>query len=186
MSTEPFIGEIKILGFSFAPVGYRSCDGSLLSIAEYTALFALVGTYYGGDGQVTFGIPDLRGRRSIGQGQGAGLLTHDLGEVGGRENFTILTSNLPQHTHAITPTQAIIKFKASSAVANQNTASNNFNATPALPYYKNTATAGEYLGATEISGTTEIAGGSQPFSLLNPSLTMNFSIALEGIFPSRN
>jgi len=187
MSTEPFIGEIKIFGFNFAPVGYVLCNGSTLSISNYTALFALIGTEYGGDGINTFGVPDLRGRRSIGAGQGPGLPAYNLGQAGGSETIAVLPANLPLHIHTLSPQAATVKVKASSATANQNTASNNFNATlPSFPYYKNAATPGEYIGETEVAGTTEIAGGTVPMPISNPRLVMNFSIAVEGIFPSRN
>ena len=100
MSTEPFIGEIKIFGFNFAPQNYQLCSGQLLSIAQNTALFSLLGTTYGGDGQTTFALPDLRGRMPIGQGQGPGLPNYVMGQLSGTTSVTLLTANLPAHTHA--------------------------------------------------------------------------------------
>jgi microcystin-dependent protein len=100
--TDTFIGEIGFFGFNFAPLWYASCDGSLLPISQYSTLFALIGTIYGGDGQTTFGLPDLRGRVAINQGTGPGLIPKTLGQIGGIENFTLSVSQLPAHTHPIT------------------------------------------------------------------------------------
>lgn len=98
MSTEPFIGEIKIFGFNFAPQNYQLCNGQIVSISQNTALFSLLGTTYGGNGQTTFALPDLRGRMPIGQGQGSGLPDYMMGEVSGTTNTTLTTANLPAHT----------------------------------------------------------------------------------------
>jgi len=185
MSTEPFIGEIKILGFNFAPRGYATCQGQLMSIAQNTALFALIGTYYGGDGQVTFGLPDLQGRVPIGQGQGAGLPFYSIGEEGGSTTTSILTSNLPPHVHTLT--NVVVKQKASTANADESSPDGNFPAnTAAASYSGNGATAGIFTGHAVVSGTTDITGSGQPIDIMNPYLTINYSIAVEGIFPSRN
>ncbi len=182
MSTDPFIGEIKILGFSFAPIGYQSCNGQLLSIAENTALFSLIGTNYGGDGQVTFSLPDLRGRTPIHQGEGPGLPEYAIGEVGGNPNATLLTTNMPAHSHAAIGINVRIPVTANSedsVATNQyigNATSDTFGPTPS------TAS----LGAPIVSGNTAQAGGGLPFSIQNAYLTVNYSIAVEGIFPSRN
>lgn len=101
MSTEPFIGEIKIFGFNFAPPNYQLCNGQIVSISQNTALFSLLGTTYGGNGQTTFALPDLRGRMPIGQGQGPGLPDYMMGEVSGTTNTTLTTANLPAHTHTL-------------------------------------------------------------------------------------
>lgn len=98
---EPYIGEIDLFPYNFAPRGYASCNGQIMSIAQNTALFSLLGTYYGGDGQTTFGLPDLTGRVAIGQGSGVGLTPHYVGEKGGSESMTITNSNLPAHTHTV-------------------------------------------------------------------------------------
>lgn len=183
MSTEPFIGEIKILGFSFAPIGYQACNGQLLSIAENTALFSLIGTIYGGDGRVTFSLPDLRGRTPIHQGDGPGLPEYAIGEVGGNPNATLLTTNMPAHSHAAIGINVRIPVTANSedsVATNQyigNATSDTFGPTPSP-----TAS----LGAPIVSGNTAPAGGGQSFSIQNPYLTVNYSIAVEGIFPSRN
>lgn len=185
MSTEPFIGEIKILGFYFAPRGYATCQGQIMSIAQNTALFALLGTTYGGNGQTTFALPDLQGRMPIGQGQGGGLPIRTMGEMAGTPTTTLLISNLPQHYH--TANALSIKLKASTANADEGSPDGNFPATtPTSIYSGNGATPGVYTGGTEVSGSTDITGSNQPFSLMNPYLVINYSIATEGIFPSRN
>jgi microcystin-dependent protein len=185
MSTEPFIGEIKILGFNFAPRGYATCQGQILSIAQNTALFSLLGTYYGGNGQTTFALPDLQGRMPIGQGQGPGLPAYNMGQIAGVNNVTILTSNMPAHVH--TANALSIKLKASTANADEGSPDGNFPATtPTGIYSGNGATPGVHTGGVDVSGTTDIAGGGQPIDIRNPYLTINYSIAIEGIFPSRN
>ena len=185
MSTEPFIGEIKILGFNFAPRGYLTCQGQIMSIAQNTALFSLLGTNYGGNGQTTFGLPDLQGRAPIGQGQGGGLPSYTIGEKAGAPTATLLLSNLPQHIHTLTNVN--VKIKASSANADESVPEGNFPATTTTPSYSgNGATPNVFTGGTAVSGTTDPTGGSIPFDILNPYLTINYSIAIEGIFPSRN
>lgn len=184
MSTEPFIGEVKLLGFYFPPLGYMTCQGQLLSIAQNTALFSLMGNYYGGDGRVSFGLPDLQGRFPVGQGQGAGLPIYDMGEVGGTANVTLLTSNLPPHVH--TMTNMHVQIKASTANAGEQSPDSNVPAITGTPSYSDAATTGVYEGRAIASGTSDIAGSNLPMSLMNPYLCMNYSIAIEGIFPSRN
>jgi microcystin-dependent protein len=98
---EPFIGEIRLFGFNFAPAGWAICNGQLLSINQYTALFSLLGTYYGGDGQGTFGLPDLRGRVPLNMGQAPGLSSYSIGDSGGSETLTLSANQLPSHTHAL-------------------------------------------------------------------------------------
>lgn len=185
MSTEPFIGEIKIFGFNFAPRGYMTCQGQILSIAQNTALFSLLGTMYGGNGQTTFALPDLQGRRPIGQGQGPGLSPYQMGQVAGTENTTLTTANMPMHVHGLTAAKTSIPVN--SAVADANTPDGAYlAANNATALYAEGPQAGKFLGQGTLTGTTDVAGGSQPFSLLNPYLCVNYSIATEGIFPSRN
>jgi microcystin-dependent protein len=185
MSTEPFIGEIKILGFNFPPRGYEICAGQVIYIAQNTALFSLIGTNYGGDGQTTFGLPDLQGRMPIGQGQGPGLPDYLLGQKGGTPNVSILTSNMPPHGHTLNAASA--KLKASSANADETAPEGNFPANAASPVYSgNGPTSGTYTGGIELSGSTDISGSGLPVDIMNPYLVINYSIALEGIFPSRN
>jgi len=184
MSTEPFIGEVKLLGFNFAPLGYMTCQGQLLSIAQNTALFALIGTIYGGNGQTTFGLPDLQGRVPIGQGQGPGLPAYDIGEESGTPTMTLTTANLPAHIH--TANSLKVQVKASTANAGEQTPEGTFPAVTASSNYADAASPNVFTGGTVVSGTFDIAGQTQPFSTMNPYLCMNYSIAVEGIFPSRN
>jgi microcystin-dependent protein len=172
---EPFIGEIILAGFNFAPIGYALCNGQLLSIAQNTALYSLLGTTYGGDGQVTFGLPDLQGRAPVHQGQGPGLSNEVIGEVSGSESVTLISSQMPTHTHTVRAlsTNGNLKTPANNILANvQGTATNIYSATAADTNMKTTM-------------ITQ-AGGNQPHENMEPFLTINFCIAVEGIFPSRN
>lgn len=185
MSTEPFIGEIKILGFNFAPRGYQTCSGQVLSIATNTALFSLLGTSYGGNGQTTFALPDLQGRMPIGQGQGPGLPDYLLGGKGGVPSTTILPSNMPAHVHTLNAVS--IKLKASTANADEVSAEGNFPAVASNATYSgNGATSGTYTGGVQLSGNTDSAGSGVPIGIMSPYLVINYSIATQGIFPSRN
>lgn len=164
------------MAISYAPVGWMSCEGQLLPIANYSALFALIGTYYGGNGVSTFGLPDLRGRAIIGQGQGPGLPTYDIGEAQGTNAVTLSSNQLPPHTHQIT--------------VNANSFSSS-TADPANAYFGGGSTQ-VYDSATDntpMNPTSMIAlptGGSQPVNIQNPYLAMYYNICVEGIFPSRN
>jgi microcystin-dependent protein len=172
MSTEPFIAEIKLFAFNFPARGYALCQGQIMSIAQNTALFSLVGTTYGGNGQTTFALPDLRGRVPIGQGQGPGLPSYTMGETGGTPTTTLLSTNLPMHTHSL---------NCSTGAATSTSPSGNYiAATEENPSYS--PSPGGNMNAQSIG----VAGGSQPFSIMQPYLAMNYSIALQGIFPSRN
>jgi microcystin-dependent protein len=184
MSTEPFIGEIKIFGFNFAPRGYMTCQGQTLSIAQNTALFSLLGTTYGGNGQTTFALPDLQGRRPVGQGQGPGLSSYQMGQVSGTENITLLPNNMPMHAH---PGQGLtVNIPVSTGGADASSPAGAYLADTGTEIFSSAATAGQSYGAGTIGGNTGMAGGSQPFGILNPYLCINYSIATEGIFPSRN
>lgn len=186
MSTEPFIGEIKMLGFSFPPQGYQLCQGQMMSIANYTALFSLLGTTYGGDGVTTFGLPDLRSRIAIGMGQGTGLSNYEIGQSGGLESVTLIPSQLPMHNHGATGITVTLPVGTANADAS---AANNYiaDATVAMgDFFGNTPSPTLSLGAATVSGSTTMAGSGQPISLLHPYLAINYSIAIEGIFPSRN
>lgn len=178
---EPFLGEIRMVGFNFAPRGWALCDGQLLAISQYTALFSLLATTYGGDGRSTFGLPDLRGRVPVHMGQSPGLSTYILGEKSGAENVALALNEMPQHSHDI---------NVHNQPANQTDPSGNIisvvndgsGRTPNLyPAYSNAAPTGKM--ASSALGTT---GASQPHSNMQPFLVVNFVIALEGIFPSRN
>jgi microcystin-dependent protein len=163
--SEPFIAEIKIISWNYAPKGWAFCNGQLLPINQNQPLFSLLGTTYGGDGRVTFGLPDLRNRIPIHFGAG-----FTLGEQGGEQAHTLKISELPAHTH--TP-------QANTAAANQGAATNNFWAALGASY------AGS-INQTMNPAATLPTGGSQAHNNMSPYLVLNFIIALQGIFPSQN
>lgn len=167
---EPFMGELRLFGFNFAPQGWAMCQGQSLPIAQYTALFSLLGTTYGGDGQTTFNLPDLRGRTPIGFGQGAGLSAYSQGEVGGQEQVTLLAAQLPAHNHTV----------AASSIT---TGKNPSNAIPAVtPDGASYGTTGDLsMSPTMVGG----GGGGQPHENRQPYLALNWCIALQGVYPSR-
>lgn len=183
MSTEPFIGEIKIFGFNFAPRGYQTCQGQIMSIAQNTALFSLLGTTYGGNGQTTFALPDLQGRVAKSQGQGPGLSPYSIGQAAGNTSVTLLTSNLPAHVHAATGITA--NLPVASGTGTVSTPVGNYLAQAPVDMYATSATPNVNNPLT-VSGNTGITGSSIPLSIENPYLVVNYSIATEGIFPSRN
>jgi microcystin-dependent protein len=170
--TEPFIGQIILVPYNFAPRGYAFCQGQILSIAQNTALFSLLGTTYGGNGQTTFALPDLRGRVPLSQGQGPGLSNYSLGEQGGVESVTLISQQMPQHNHLL-------------SVNNQGAAtgrpSGQFPGVTAANAY---APSGD--GSTFSPQAISLTGGNQPHENRQPYLALNYCIALEGIFPSRN
>ncbi|WP_430406710.1 phage tail protein [Fluviicola sp.] len=184
MSTEPFIGEVKLLAFDFAPKSYQLCAGQILSIASNTALFSLLGTTYGGNGSTTFGLPDLRGRMPIGQGSGPGLPSHSMGEVSGSTSVSLLTSNIPPHIH--TMNNVSVKIKASNDPADENASAGLFPGVAASSVYTGAPTTNVFTGGTVVTGTSDITGSGMPIGIMNPYLVMNYSIAIYGIFPSRN
>ena len=168
---ESYVGEIRAVGFNFAPVGWLICDGSLLSIANNDVLFVLIGTTYGGDGVNTFGIPDLRGRTPIHQGTGGGG-TYVLGQLSGTESVTLTPPTMAAHTHPIA---------AQGGGGNANSPSGAFFAGSAANQYVPAASA---TGAT--GAITGPQGGSQPHNNLQPFLCVNYIISLYGVFPSQN
>ncbi len=178
----PILGEIRQFGFNFPPRGWALCNGQLLSIAQNTALFALLGTQYGGNGQTTFGLPDLRGRVSFTFGQGPGLSSYSQGQVGGVENQTLSITQIPAHNHGLTSGR--VSIPASAEDANQDEASGHYLANGNFYHANPDAVYGG--GPIPLTGTTDLAGGSQPHSIMQPYLVTNFCIALQGIFPSRN
>lgn len=170
---EPYIGEIRMFGGNFAPLGWAFCNGQLLSISAYDALFALLGTTYGGDGVTTFGLPDLRGRMPISQGAGPGLSPRALGEVGGAEQVTLTVAELAAHTHVA----------LSSAQPGMSGSPKGFTwaASSTLTPYSSDASQTQPMAA----GAVGSQGGSQPHDNMMPYLVINFIIALEGIFPQQ-
>lgn len=179
---DPFVGEIKMLGFAWAPVGWGLCNGAQLSIAQNQALFSLLGVVYGGNGQTTFSLPDLRGRMPRGQGQGAGMGNVDIGELAGAENRTLTINEMPQHTHAAGAMTTPDAANEDTPATGDYLASGKVNLNdPVRNYYRGTPSGTVELG----NGQTGISGGNQPFNVMNPYLALNFSIALQGIYPSR-
>ena len=170
--SEPFLGMIIIVPYNFAPRGWAFCQGQILPIAQNTALFSLLGTTYGGNGTTTFALPDLRGRVSNSSGQGPGLQNYVLGQVAGTESVTLTANQLAPHTHPFAPPGSTADASSTSPA----------NAAP--------ASGGSYkTGAGNTAMTAGVTGpnsGGQPFAILPPYLTLNYCIALEGIFPSRN
>jgi microcystin-dependent protein len=190
---DPFIGQLICVGFNFAPPGWAQCNGQLLSIAQNSALFALLGTTYGGDGRTTFGLPDLRGRAPIGVGQGPGLSNYTQGQMGGTENVTLTAAQIPSHTHATTVAVGVT-INAGSGGNLSGTATGNLLAsqarggvTPPTVYTDATTPTPLGAGAAAATATATVAavGGSQPHSIVQPYTAMMYIIATQGIFPSR-
>lgn len=169
MST-PYVGEIRLFAGNFAPVGWMLCQGQLLSIADNDVLFQLIGTTYGGDGQTSFSLPDLRGRVPVHQGQGPGTSPRTIGEVSGTETVTLLAAQMPVHTHAL---------HASSAAASGSTPGGALlAATTVASYDTNPATTA--MAASAVGST----GAAQPHDNMAPTLALNYIISLFGVFPS--
>jgi microcystin-dependent protein len=182
MGTSPFVAEIQMYGFNFPPRGFAFCNGQILPISQNTALFSLLGTTYGGNGQSTFALPDLQGNAAMHPGQGPGLSLHDLGEQSGSQFITLLLSEIPLHTHN---TQAKTAGGTASpdgltwGASNAQKLAANFYA-PAPP------TPGAPVPSLPMHpGALSIAGGSLPHNNMMPYLTLNFCIALQGVFPPR-
>lgn len=178
--SQPYIGEIRIFAGNFPPAGWAFCDGQLMSISENDTLFTLIGTTYGGDGQETFGIPDLRGRVPVHQGTGGGV-TYLIGENGGAETVTLTPNQMPIHTHALvsTATPASVGTPSGQSIFADMGPGGATNVNAFVPY---TGTTQVTLAATSVSS----AGGSQPHGNMQPYLGLNFIISLFGIFPSQN
>jgi len=175
MATTPFLGEIMIFAGNFAPRGWALCDGQILPISQNTALFSILGTTYGGNGQTTFALPDLRGRAPIHAGQGPGLSNYTLGQNGGQEAHTLLTNEMPAHSHPLA---------ARNAAGTMTNAAGNV---PANEATGQTAVYSDQPPDTSMSAAAiGVAGGGQPHNNLQPFLTLDFCIALQGVFPSRN
>ena len=176
----PFIGSIVLFAGNFAPRGWALCQGQLLSISQNTALFSILGTTYGGNGQTTFALPDLRGRVPVGTGQGLGMQPYELGEVAGSQTVTLTTQQMPQHNHFV---------QVAGGNADTATATNNYLATANANYGGDPVTINTYNGtqtATLNPGSISATGNNLPHDNMQPSLGLNYIIALQGIFPSRN
>jgi microcystin-dependent protein len=175
--SDQFVAEIRIFAGNFAPTGWAFCDGQLLPISQNTALFSLLGTQYGGDGKSTFGLPNLQGSAPVHQGQGAGLSQYFVGESGGVQSVTLLQSEMPAHSHAA---QAV-----SGADGNQLSPAGHV--WSKARYGRQGAPMYSATGAQQMTpGAVPIVGESQPHNNLMPFLTLNFIIALVGIFPARS
>jgi microcystin-dependent protein len=179
--SEPYIGQIMMFGGTFAIRGWALCDGQLLPIDQNQALFAIVGTTYGGDGRTTFGLPDLRGRAPMHEGNGPGLSSRTLGSRGGAETNTLVTNQMPSHTH-------VISDPALNATANPANTSDPSGAALAIaPAYNDSELPLAALRDGSVEHTVPGAtGGGQAHNNMQPFLTINFIIALQGIFPSRD
>jgi microcystin-dependent protein len=172
---DPFVAEIRIFPFTFAPKGWAFCDGQLIPISQNTALFSLLGTTYGGDGKSTFALPDLQGSVPMHPGQGSGLSLHDLGETGGSETVTLLTSEIPFHTHSMNARPTGNVPPLSSPIGNAAARTNSRPYSPAGV---------QPTGLMNLTATLP-SGGSQPHNNMMPYLTLNFCIAMQGVFPQR-
>lgn len=168
--SNPFLGQILLVPYNFSPRFWAFCNGQLLSIAQNTALFALLGTTFGGNGQTTFALPDFRSRVPIHPGQGPGLSPYVLGQQGGQESVTLITQQIPAHTHTL---------RANTGASNDTLPNNNYFSEGSI--YTTTA-ANASMNPASILPT----GGSQPHPNIQPYLCINFIIALQGIFPSRS
>lgn len=169
---DPFVAEIRIFPFNFAPKGWAWCDGQLMPISQNTALFSLLGTTYGGDGKSNFALPDLQGRAPMHPGQGPGLSLHDLGESGGSDTVSLLESEIPSHSHSVNVSIA-----------------DGINQSPAGEKLASGVGVGQYAAPVSLTSLNENAlvpaGGDQPHNNLQPYLTLYFCIALQGVFPPR-
>jgi microcystin-dependent protein len=175
---DPFVAEIRIFPFNFAPRGWAWCDGQLLPLSQNTALFSLLGTTYGGNGRTNFALPNLQGRAPMHPGQGPGLSLHDLGETGGSETVTLLESEIPSHSHALS---------ASSAAADEEGQKSPAGAVPGTQQNSNPMYGSLASNLVQMSPQSlQPAGGDQPHNNMMPYLTCYFCIALQGVFPPRS
>jgi microcystin-dependent protein len=170
---DPFVAEIRIFPFNFAPKGWAWCNGQLMPLSQNTALFALLGTTYGGDGKSNFALPDLQGRAPMHPGQGQGLSLHDLGETGGSETVTLLESEIPAHAHTM---RAATQDNADVNIVSSNVS------------FAGSSGGALYQATADVSLSDQAlapAGGDAPHNNMQPFLTFYFCIALQGVFPPR-
>ena len=172
---DPFVAEIRVFGFNFAPKGWAFCDGQLLPISQNTALFSLLGTYYGGDGKSTFALPNVQGSAVFAPGQGQGLSLYDLGQTGGEQYVNLLSSEGPVHTHFLQGSIDDAQFQSPQPDRELATSS------PGFAYQSNNTQNLVNMNFQELS----VTGGSQPHNNMSPGLVLNFCIALQGVFPPR-
>jgi len=179
--SQPFVAEVTMFAFNFAPKGWAFCAGQLLPLSQNTALFSLLGTNYGGDGKSTFGLPDLQGKAATCQGQGPGLSPYFVGEETGTPDVTLLQSEMAGHTHS---------FNGLSTAGTTTSSANNQLAAATSGGGKQASYTGNYLSTANPQTfmnpqTASITGGSLPHENMQPYLTLNFCIALQGVFPAR-
>lgn len=195
MATQQFMGSIAIFGFNFAPRGFAFCNVQLMSINQNAALFSLVGVQYGGDGTATFALPDLRGRAPIHYGTGQNLATYRQGQFGGVEAVTLTTLQMPAHTHdfanngsalSAVQTKAASQAPAVGSLLARAADGGSSQTQPEIYVPAGTAGTTVTLGGLNVAGTIASAGGGQAVPILQPFLVLNYCIALQGIFPSRN
>jgi microcystin-dependent protein len=179
--SEPFLGQISIVGFNFAPRGWAFCDGQILPINQNPSLYSLLGTTYGGDGRTSFALPDLRGRIPLHEGQGPGLSPRTLGQKGGHEQVTLTTAEMPSHNHAVTA-----RMRAEGRPGSLTDPTGNMLASGTGIYRANAAAEDVDMDPAMIAVTQQNTGGGQPFITMGPYLALNFIIALQGLFPSRS
>ncbi len=185
---DPFVGEVMLVGFNFCPRGWAPADGQLLPISSNSALFSLYGTNFGGDGRTTFALPDLRGRAPLNQGSGPGLTPVKIGEKGGAETVTLSVNQMPSHNHSASATSTL---HGTSQTANQTSAAGGVLASAAAlggtpVYHAPPADTTLDAGSVTTAVTVDNNGGSQPVHVRNPFLGMQYCVALQGVYPSRN
>lgn len=194
---DPFLGQIIMFAGNFAPRGWAFCDGQLLPISQYSALFSILGTIYGGDGRTTFALPDLRGRVPMHPGNGPGLSSRRLGEKGGAETNILNVTQIPSHNHSASATAsgaATGVLRASSGSGDSTTPSGNVLAETAEDNYSSAAPDVDMhanavvinMSGLNVNVTVANTGGNQPINNMQPYLCVNFIIALQGVFPSRS
>ncbi len=176
---SPFVAEIRIFPFPFAPQGWAFCNGQILPLSQNTALFSLLGTTYGGNGTSNFALPNLQGSAPMHPGQGPGLQLHDLGEMGGSATVTLLDTEMPLHTHAINCIDGARVEGQSGQPGNAILVKTG--GLPANAYTSGTATQNQTMAANMVA----VVGGSLPHNNMMPFLTLNFCIALQGVYPPR-
>ncbi len=182
--SDAYIGEIRVFGFNFAPVGWMQCNGQTLAISQYSALFSIIGTYYGGNGQTTFQLPNFQGNAPMDAGNGPGLTPRAVGETAGESQVTLTVSAIPAHNHTMNAYQPQAGTDLVSAPAANSRLSEEARTKPglgALKAYSNIANPNTTLASTAVT----VTGQSQPHPNAQPYLVLNFCICINGIFPSR-
>lgn len=191
---DSYTGEIQLFAFNYAPYNWSICAGQILAIQQNTALFSLLGVNYGGNGTSTYGLPNLMSRVAIGQGQGPGLTPRDLGETGGVENVTMIYSEMPVHTHTVTGSSNMANVSdqngtqpgPSSAAHTLGAFVDTLNLTATNDAYNNQAPDIPLNVGPALSGTIGATGGNFPFSIMQPTLGLNYCICQYGIYPARS